>query len=68
MFERVVNIRMSKQLEREMSTGRHVIREVFCEHCDEKIGWRYDQTADENQQYKEGKFILEVQRMSKVKQ
>lgn len=59
---------MSKPREREMSTGVHVVRDVFCEQCDEKVGWRYDRTADLDQQYKEGKFILEVQRMSKVKQ
>ncbi len=40
-------------------SGMHLVRDVFCRCCDEKLGWTYDQASDPNQRYKVGKFVLE---------
>lgn len=26
---------------RKMSTGMHVIKDVFCKQCDQYLGWKY---------------------------
>ncbi|KAK2074862.1 hypothetical protein P8C59_009035 [Phyllachora maydis] len=69
LFAHVVNVRLGRPRERQMATGVHVVRDVYCAQCpdDNKIGWRYDRAADDRQQYKEGKYILEVQKTSKVR-
>ncbi|EKC99611.1 hypothetical protein A1Q2_06030 [Trichosporon asahii var. asahii CBS 8904] len=47
--------------DREMRTGKHTVRDVFCGVCDEILGWRYDYAFELEQKYKEGKFILECE-------
>lgn len=43
-----------------MLTGYHYVRDVHCKSCNEKLGWMYEFAVRENQQYKEGKIILEA--------
>ncbi|VDD94840.1 unnamed protein product [Enterobius vermicularis] len=59
LFRRVVNIRESQKESREMLSGIHVVRDVFCKRCDLKLGWMYEYTVANNQRYKEGRIILE---------
>jgi len=42
-----------------MTTGRHLIRDIYCESCDEGIGWMYVRAFEADQKYKEGKYIIE---------
>lgn len=42
-----------------MITGRHLVRDVTCKTCGEKLGWFYEFATDETQRYKEGRIILE---------
>lgn len=42
-----------------MLTGRHMVRDVMCKNCDQKLGWIYEFANEENQRYKEGRVILE---------
>lgn len=42
-----------------MLTGRHFVRDVFCNKCDTKLGWMYEFAMEEAQIYKEGNVILE---------
>lgn len=43
-----------------MMTGNHMIRDVFCQNCNEKLGWIYEGVSpDEQNSYKLGKFVLE---------
>ena len=55
LFRRVVNIRESEKESREMLSGIHVVRDVFCKRCGLKLGWMYEYTAEDTQRYKEGK-------------
>lgn len=59
LFNSVVNINQSEAVERSMTTGRHVVRDIACRQCRETVGWKYDKAYESSEKYKEGKFILE---------
>ena len=42
-----------------MLTGRHMVRDVSCKTCGEKLGWVYEFATEDSQRYKEGRVILE---------
>ncbi|KAJ5132282.1 Protein yippee-like [Penicillium atrosanguineum] len=59
LFNNVVNITQSDPVERNMTTGRHIVRDINCRQCKETVGWKYDKAYESSEKYKEGKFILE---------
>lgn len=59
LFNTVVNVTASDAVERSMTTGRHVVRDIACRQCKETVGWKYDKAYENSEKYKEGKFILE---------
>ncbi|KAI1288456.1 Protein yippee-like 5 [Halotydeus destructor] len=59
LFNHVVNLTFSEIQDRVMITGRHLVRDVNCKNCGEKLGWFYEFATDESQRYKEGRVILE---------
>jgi len=59
LFDNVVNVTSGEPMERQMTTGLHVVRDIFCEKCKTQVGWKYDKAYNDQQKYKEGKFILE---------
>jgi len=61
LFEKASNVILGKTLKREMLTGEHIIRPVFCKKCRTDLGWKYEYTKNDDQRYKEGKFVLEVE-------
>ncbi|KAF8877375.1 Yippee/Mis18, partial [Infundibulicybe gibba] len=42
-----------------MTTGRHIMRDIYCCGCGTKMGWKYDKAYELTQKYKEGKYLLE---------
>lgn len=60
LFRRVVNVRESAMEPREMMTGRHHVRDIFCLRCDAKLGWMYEYAVEADQRYKEGKFFSKL--------
>jgi hypothetical protein len=56
---KVVNVFMGAAQERLMTTGLHMVKDVFCIVCEKLLGWRYEVAYEESQKYKEGKWILE---------
>ena len=44
---------------RQMMTGLHHARDVFCKKCKSKIGWKYEFAEEESQRYKEGCLVIE---------
>lgn len=54
LFKNVVNIIFSKVEVRQMLTGKHLVRDVFCKNCSNKLGWMYEFAYDYGQTYKEG--------------
>ncbi|RCV43127.1 hypothetical protein SEVIR_9G271100v4 [Setaria viridis] len=66
LFDRVVNITLGPNEDREFTTGPHIVNDIYCICCQEIIGWRYEKAYEESQKYKEGKFILERALMCKA--
>lgn len=62
-----VNIVEGPPDERQMTTGRHIVRDISCVSCKEVVGWKYDRAYEPSEQYKEGKFILEHELLGLVK-
>ncbi|KAG9220547.1 hypothetical protein PTI98_006020 [Pleurotus ostreatus] len=46
-------------------TGVHTVADVFCLGCDDRIGWYYHKASDYSQKYKEGKYLLEREKLIK---
>jgi hypothetical protein len=59
LFSTVVNITHGDPTERNMTTGKHLVRDINCRQCKETVGWKYDKAYETTEKYKEGKFILE---------
>ena len=59
LFNRVVNLTYSEMQDRMMLTGRHIVRDVMCKLCSERLGWIYEFALEDAQKYKEGRVILE---------
>jgi hypothetical protein len=59
LFNTVVNIFEGHNQDRQMTTGLHTVRDIFCNHCNRVLGWRYVKAYEAEQKYKEGKYILE---------
>jgi hypothetical protein len=66
LFHTVVNVDAGEAGERNMTTGRHIVRDVFCKRCHETVGWKYDKAYENSEKYKEGKFILEAELLCNV--
>jgi hypothetical protein len=66
LFHSVVNIDPGEPNERNMTTGRHIVRDITCRQCKETVGWKYDKAYESSEKYKEGKFILEAELLCNV--
>jgi hypothetical protein len=66
LFNSVVNIDTGEPSERNMTTGRHIVRDITCKQCKETVGWKYDKAYEATEKYKEGKFILEAELLCNV--
>lgn len=51
-----------------MTTGQHIVRDIYCRQCKDQVGWKYDKAYEVNERYKEGKFILEEELLCVVLQ
>ncbi|GHJ88322.1 hypothetical protein NliqN6_4724 [Naganishia liquefaciens] len=66
LFNLVVNVKYGEPHERQMTTGRHVVRDMYCGKCGVCVGWKYDRAYDLEQRYKEGRWILEINQCTSV--
>ncbi|EWC45301.1 yippee-like protein [Drechslerella stenobrocha 248] len=66
LFSHVVNVVEGQPVERNMTTGRHIVRDIMCRCCDEVVGWKYDKAFESSEKYKEGKYILEAELLVNV--
>ncbi|CEF65152.1 Protein yippee-like 5 [Strongyloides ratti] len=67
LFQNVVNVNMGEMEQKQMATGLHHARDIFCQKCKMKLGWMYEMAHNESQMYKEGKFVLERKYIKKCK-
>lgn len=63
LYNTVVNVIAGVNEERMMTTGMHVVADIYCVYCNQNVGWKYETAYEESQKYKEGKFILERARI-----
>lgn len=59
LFSHAMNVRVGRKEDKELITGLHTIADVSCCDCNQVLGWKYERAYEENQKYKEGKYILE---------
>lgn len=59
----LVNITVGRPEARNLVTGAHVVADINCATCGDKIGWKYVDAREQAQKYKVGKFILETERV-----
>jgi len=53
------NVTTGPQENRMLLTGLHVVADIYCRACENRLGWKYLSAFEETQKYKEGKYILE---------
>lgn len=58
------NTQTHRPVARQLVTGAHTVSDISC-MCGMVLGWKYVAAAEESQQYKVGKFILETKRVSR---
>ncbi|KAF3442012.1 hypothetical protein FNV43_RR15928 [Rhamnella rubrinervis] len=63
LFNNAVNISVGASEERMMLSGLHMVADIFCCSCGQIVGWKYEVAQDKSQKYKEGKFVLERDRI-----
>uniref|UniRef100_A0A7S1UJY0 Protein yippee-like n=1 Tax=Phaeomonas parva TaxID=124430 RepID=A0A7S1UJY0_9STRA len=66
LFNTAINVSTGPPERRMLITGMHVVADIYCIQCQALIGWTYEQAFEPTQKYKEGKFILEKTKISKV--
>ncbi|KAK4221516.1 yippee zinc-binding/DNA-binding /Mis18, centromere assembly-domain-containing protein [Podospora fimiseda] len=62
------NIWLGPNESRHLSTGLHVVADIYCYICDERLGWKYIDATNAEQKYKIGNFILETRRIAVVRE
>ncbi|KAH9326305.1 hypothetical protein KI387_006483, partial [Taxus chinensis] len=63
LFNTVVNVSAGMLEDRVMTTGMHTVADIYCNYCHQIVGWKYEVAHEKSQKYKEGKFILERDRL-----
>ncbi|KAB8285104.1 yippee zinc-binding/DNA-binding /Mis18, centromere assembly-domain-containing protein [Yarrowia lipolytica] len=59
LFKKVVNIQEHEVVEKEMTTGKHLVCDITCGECTTTLGWKYIKAFEKQEKYKEDKYILE---------
>uniref|UniRef100_A0A7S0WYM1 Yippee domain-containing protein n=1 Tax=Chlamydomonas leiostraca TaxID=1034604 RepID=A0A7S0WYM1_9CHLO len=59
LFNSACNTTTGPQEERMMTTGMHIVCDVYCVECMACVGWQYLFAYEKSQKYKEGKVVLE---------
>lgn len=65
LFNEVVNVCLGPKEDRMLITGMHTVADIYCNCCHQVLGWKYEQAFETKQKYKEGKFIIEKEKITK---
>ncbi|KAG5360847.1 Protein yippee-like MOH1 [Yarrowia sp. B02] len=63
LFDQVVNVKKAEPVLKNMITGQYIVQDITCAQCGSDVGWTYVKSLKETERYKEGKFILEVEKI-----
>ncbi|RIB03531.1 yippee zinc-binding/DNA-binding /Mis18, centromere assembly-domain-containing protein [Gigaspora rosea] len=59
LFNAVENVCLGQKEDRTLITGVHTVKDISCIGCNTVIGWKYVHAFQEDQKYKENKYIVE---------
>ncbi|KAF9650284.1 yippee-domain-containing protein [Thelephora ganbajun] len=65
LMQSATNIKLASKEERALLTGVHTVADVHCLGCNDRIGWYYHKASNNSQKYKEGKYMLEREKLVK---
>ncbi|KAF8971214.1 yippee zinc-binding/DNA-binding /Mis18, centromere assembly-domain-containing protein [Flammula alnicola] len=65
LMQSATNVKLGRREDRSLLTGIHTVADVFCLGCNDRLGWFYHKAADHSQKYKEGKYLLEREKLVK---
>ncbi|KAJ7077320.1 hypothetical protein B0H15DRAFT_862213 [Mycena belliarum] len=65
LMHSATNIKLGNREDRSLITGVHTVADAFCMGCNERVGWFYHKASDFSQKYKEGKYLLEREKLIK---
>jgi len=65
LMHSATNIKMGRKEDRSLLTGVHTVADVYCMGCNDRLGWYYHKASDNSQKYKEGKYLLEREKLVK---
>ncbi|GAA5999170.1 hypothetical protein JCM5350_001534 [Sporobolomyces pararoseus] len=69
LLRSVFNVEIGEKASKNLISGRHVIAPISCSGCRTELGWKYVRfqfvSPDSSQKYKEGKCILEKNKIYK---
>ncbi|KAM0792690.1 hypothetical protein ACM66B_002470 [Microbotryomycetes sp. NB124-2] len=60
-----INTTTGAKASKQLLTGKHTIAPITCTGCSRELGWTYFTAPDQSQKYKEGKTILEKEKIYK---
>ncbi|KAL3503191.1 hypothetical protein ACH5RR_037640 [Cinchona calisaya] len=63
LFNKAVNVSFGPHEEKMMLTGKHTVADIYCCFCGQLVGWKYEVAHEKSQKYKEGKFVLEREKI-----
>ncbi|KAI0675393.1 yippee-domain-containing protein [Trametes maxima] len=65
LIHSAVNLKLGRREDRALLTGVHTVADVYCMGCNDRMGWYYHKASDHTQKYKEGKYLLEREKLVK---
>ncbi|KAJ7647009.1 hypothetical protein FB45DRAFT_186091 [Roridomyces roridus] len=65
LMHSAVNVKLGNREDRSLITGVHTVADAYCVGCNERVGWYYHRASDFTQKYKEGKCLLEREKLVK---
>ncbi|KAK7473105.1 hypothetical protein VKT23_001206 [Stygiomarasmius scandens] len=65
LMHSATNVKLGNKEDRPLLTGVHTVADVICLGCNERLGWFYHKASEYSQKYKEGKYLLEKERLIK---
>ncbi|KAJ9054030.1 hypothetical protein DSO57_1001369 [Entomophthora muscae] len=66
LIDKVVNVSLGPKEDRVLITGLHTVADIRCAVCATNMGWKYVYAFEKGQRYKEGKFIVEFESITKI--
>lgn len=66
LVDKMINVAEGPREEKILLTGVHIVKDVFCKGCKVYAGWTYVTAYEAMEKYKEGKFIIERNQVTKL--